>query len=79
MPNTREVEIAAKAAYNANWGPLANDRLPPVWENTSEQVRNWMRRQARAALMALEEDRLITEIEQPGSLNPPARLGQQKC
>jgi hypothetical protein len=59
---TKDVEKIAKRIYYANWKEHS-----PVWENTSENVRNFVRRQARAVL-----------DEQPGSINPPVRLGQQE-
>jgi hypothetical protein len=57
-----EVERAAKRIYYANWKELPNERLPPIWENATEEIRKWVRNQARAVL-----------DEQPGSLNPPVR------
>jgi hypothetical protein len=38
------IEKMAKAIYNANSREL-------VWENTSENVKEWVRRQARAILV----------------------------
>jgi hypothetical protein len=58
----KRLETIAKRIYYANWKELPNGRFPPVWENASEGVREFARKQARA-------------IEQPGSENPPVRSG----
>lgn len=47
------VERAAKGIYNANWKELPNHRFPPIWENTSDEVRDFVRRQAVRALSTL--------------------------
>ncbi len=51
MNNEEEdIDEIAKRIYMANWKELPNRRYPPVWENTSEEVKNWVRNQARAVL-----------------------------
>jgi len=42
------IEAAAKRACYANYKVLPNGNHPPVWENTSEEVREWVRRQVRS-------------------------------
>jgi hypothetical protein len=42
------VEIAARAIYGAHW-----KRPSPTWEQTSANLREWVRVQARAAIAAL--------------------------
>lgn len=51
-----EVDIVARAIYNAHWGleTLPNHRQSPPWENTSENVKNFVRNQARDAMRMCE-------------------------
>ena len=49
MMNEVQLDTVAKAIYMANWKELPNNRFPPVWENTSEEVKNFTRRQAQRA------------------------------
>jgi hypothetical protein len=44
------IDAAAKNAYYANFRVLPNGNYPPSWENTSEEVREWVRRQVRAII-----------------------------
>ena len=44
------IELIAREIYKANW------RKPsPIWENTSDNVRDWVRNQAQAAILKYEE------------------------
>ncbi len=48
-----EIEAVAIAIYMANHkGPfgLPNNRTSPIWENLSEEVRDWVRQQAKLAI-----------------------------
>jgi len=53
-------EIAARAIYNTHWKlPEESARgldphFPPTWETASEAVRDWVRKQAAAAIAAYE-------------------------
>ena len=71
MITSPKIEAAARRAYYAHYKMLPTGNFPPAWENTSEEVREWVRQQIRCAFG--DDD------EQPGSLNPPVRLGQQEC
>jgi len=53
-----------KRSYYANWKKLPNGRFSPAWENTSEEICEWIRNQARNIL-----------DERPGSENPPVCWG----
>jgi len=47
--SNRLIEQVARAIYRTHW------RAPsPVWESTSENVRNWVREQARSAIEAMQ-------------------------
>jgi hypothetical protein len=48
IPDEQIVEGLARAIYSAHWRPPS-----PEWEQTSENVRNWVRVQAREALAYL--------------------------
>jgi len=49
MPQDYVVEVVSRAIY------MANRRAPaPAWEASSDEVREWVRRQGRAALEALD-------------------------
>lgn len=55
--NPREVEAVARAIYMANHkGPfgLPNGRTSPIWENLSDEVRDWVRKQARSAIACID-------------------------
>ena len=55
MYKDSELEAAAKRAYYANYKELATGRYPPAWEDTSEEVRKWVRRQARNVLFGKDD------------------------
>ncbi len=48
IPEEQVVEGVARAIYSAHWRPPS-----PEWEQASENVRNWVRVQAREALLYL--------------------------
>jgi hypothetical protein len=48
MPHDEVVEVISRAIYLANWRAPA-----PTWDTTSDEVREWVRRQGRAGLAAL--------------------------
>ncbi len=39
----QKLEKRARTEYYRNWGELPNGRFPPHWENTTEEIRNWVR------------------------------------
>lgn len=47
------VEAAARAGYAANWKELPQGRFPPIWENASNEVRDWMRNKSVRSLVAV--------------------------
>jgi hypothetical protein len=51
MTSKEYIDGLAKAIYNANRKPDREDlsRSPPIWENLSKDVQDWVRRQAVAA------------------------------
>jgi|GraSoiStandDraft_46_1057282.scaffolds.fasta_scaffold365520_3 hypothetical protein len=49
--NNELIEQVARAIYRTHW------RAPtPVWENASEDVRNWVRKQAQSAIEAMQHE-----------------------
>ena len=48
IPDEQVVEGLARTIYSAHWRPPS-----PEWEQASENVRNWVRVQAREALAYL--------------------------
>jgi len=50
-----KLDVVAQAIYYANWRRLATGNFPPRWESTSEEIREFVRRQARKAIEALED------------------------
>jgi len=46
------IERKAKFTYMSRYKELPNGNFPPVWENASQEVRNWMRRQITVTLIA---------------------------
>ncbi len=48
IPDEQVVDGVARAIYLAHWRPPS-----PEWEQASENVRNWVRVQAREALLYL--------------------------
>lgn len=46
------VEAVSRAIFYANKKPLPNDKMFPVWENVSREVRDFVRNQARDAIIA---------------------------
>ncbi len=54
-----KIENAAKRAYYANMrGELPNGRLPPIWENASDAVRDYMRNMVRKVLFGNSRDEI---------------------
>jgi hypothetical protein len=49
MPQDEVVEVVSRVIYMANWRPPAR-----TWEAVSDDVREWVRRQARAAVDAVD-------------------------
>lgn len=54
------IERVARAIYMTHWelpdeGKRGNERLPPTWDNASGAVRDWVRKQAEAAIDALSD------------------------
>jgi hypothetical protein len=51
----RRLEVAAMALYNAHRGPNKTTmRWPPVWEDMTNEAREFVRVQARSVITALE-------------------------
>jgi hypothetical protein len=48
VPEEQVVEGVARAIYSAHWGPPS-----PGWDQASDNVRDWVRVQAREALLYL--------------------------
>lgn len=63
----RRIDVVAEAIYNANWGPIGieKDRYPPVWRNVTDEVRNFVTRQAKAAIDAIERNRSTADGSEP--------------
>ncbi len=49
--NLDEVNLIAKRMYMTHRKELPNNGFSPIWENTSEEVREWVRDWARAVLV----------------------------
>lgn len=71
------VNYLAQASYYTNWKELPSGRFPPIWENTSEEVREFTRIRIISILQELSAidfkriDFDYLEFERPGSVNLP--------
>lgn len=63
MTEKRKIDVVAQAIYNAHWKELPDRRFPPVWENVSDKVREFVRIQAEAAIAAVERINLAAGSE----------------
>jgi hypothetical protein len=54
QPTDHLIDVVARAIYRTHW------RAPsPTWDNASASVRDWVKAQARAAIEAVNAERLI--------------------
>lgn len=58
------VDAVAKAIYMTHWKQQRSGRYPPHWIDTSEEVKEFVRKQAQSALAAWEEWRILNPSEQ---------------
>jgi hypothetical protein len=69
----------SQAWYYTHWKELPNGDFPRIWENTTEEIRDFVRARITSVLQELSKidfDRIDfdnLEFERPGSLNPPVR------
>jgi hypothetical protein len=79
MAVDKRIERIAKIIYYTKWKELPSGNFPPIWENTSESIRNWTRDRAACVVFAMENpawDNTPHIGEESASLIPPTRSGQ---
>lgn len=54
MTKTEAIEELAEAIYNAHLRTTSSGNNPPIWANTRNEMKEWSRKQASAALLRLE-------------------------
>jgi hypothetical protein len=71
------VNHLSQAWYYTHWKELPSGKFPPIWENTTEEVRDFVRVRITSVLQELsliDFNRIdfdYLEFERPGSVNLP--------
>lgn len=57
-----DIEGIAMGLYYLDWKQLPSGNFPPTWENTTNEIREWMRDQVRKELELLDFATFLGEI-----------------
>lgn len=54
-----EIDRVARAIYTTHWRQTPSGNHPPTWENTTEEIRDWVRAQAVSAIEAIQSELVV--------------------